>query len=173
MFTKDFSEDHFGEPGSGNDSGDVSHTARSSLAKISPSNDLSITQFGIDTLRLSLADFSIRPDNRLLIRTAATMRNRSNSLARKQCIWKDKPIGINADGCEVCGASAIWRLEETDVTIYVRQSWEGGLTCIVQFSVPRLAYGVNYPGADQHALKRVLHLIEASKAVSKQAKGEF
>ena len=160
MFTKEFSEDHFGEPGSGNDSGDVSHAARSSLVKISPSNNSSITQFGIDTLRLSLADFSIRPDNRLLIRAAATMRNRGNSLARKQCIWKDKPIYINADGCEVCGASAIWRSVETGVTIYVRQSWEGGLTCIVQFSVPRLACGINYPGADQPALKRVLDLIQ-------------
>ena len=148
-------EDHFEEL-----IGEKCGGARSSPLKGFRGSDASSTRFGIDTLRLSLATFSIRNDNFLRVRTAAAMRKADCSLARKQSVRRDKPIHLNGEGREVCGDNAKWRSTETGAKVHVRHGLNGGLTCVVEFSVPRVDSGINYPGADQSALKRVLHLIQ-------------
>jgi hypothetical protein len=108
----------------------------------------------IDTLKLSLTDYSVSLGADLTIQPASRS-NATGELAGNFNLW-------NSGSGWVEGSKAFHNGEDFNVTVKPGSSSnDDGVLCMVQFSVPKIADGSNYHPTDQKGTKTALKGIES------------
>ncbi len=107
----------------------------------------------LDTLKLSLSEYSVSSDANLQIQPG-TWSPSTGEVTGNHRLWHDD-IGT------VTGSKAFHNGEFVNVTVRPNQhSSTGTGICLVQFSVPKVATGSNYEAADSKGTKRALRAVE-------------
>ncbi len=107
----------------------------------------------IDTLKLSLTDYSVSLGADLDIQPSA----RNNATGEIQGVY---PLWRN-EGGTVEGVKAFHNGEDFNVTLKPMSNAEpGSIGCMVQFSVPKVAYDSNYHPTDHKGTEAALRIIE-------------
>lgn len=119
---------------------------------------------GIDTIRLSVSDFEILPENSLEVYRAAHLKALRKGLGKRQ-LWFDKPLFTKEGGQEVVGALAFLKLKGVDtkphINVQVRHGSVNQRTCTVAFSAPRIQHGNNFRALKLEELQQVLNRVQS------------
>lgn len=108
----------------------------------------------LDTLKLSINEYSIAPDNRLTVQPASY-------LAGSGEVVSEFPLFRDESGRSFRGAKAYLNTDRFNLTLQpFSRGGEVGASCFVQFSVPKIHSGNNYYSVGEAGSKAVVELVE-------------
>ena len=107
----------------------------------------------LDTMKLSLKEYSIAGDNKLTVQPASY-------LAGSGEVLSEFPLFRDTGGRTFRGSKAYLNTDRLNLTLQPFTRSESGVSCFVQFSIPKIHYGNNYYSVGEDGSKAVVELVE-------------
>lgn len=107
----------------------------------------------LDTLKLSLKEYSIAGENKLTVQPASYLAGTGEVLS-------EFPLFRDTGGRTFRGSKAYLNTEKLNLTLQPFTRSESGVSCFVQFSIPKIHNGNNYYSVGEQGSKAVVELVE-------------